>query len=151
MELSQKKLEEKLDLFEKKFYLLMQQYKKNYVSVKMENSQENKNFFNNTINSINTLHNDVNKFEKDVTQMIKNLQRDFENHNLDIEEKKILLGNLKEKNIKLKQASSTGKPFKDVIQYNQIQKKSEVIFYLLALLGLSYIIITHIMKPSTQE
>jgi hypothetical protein len=151
MELSQKKLEEKLDLFEKKFYLLMQQYKKNYVSMKMENSHENINFFNNTINIINTLHNDVNKFEKKVTKMIKNLQRDFENHNLDIEEKKILLGNLKEKNIKLKQASGTGKPFKDVIQYNQIQKKSEVIFYLLALLGLSYIIITHIMKPSTQE
>lgn len=150
MELSQKKLEEKLDLFEKKFYLLMQQYKKNYVSVKMENSQENKNFFNNTLNSIDVLHNDVNKFEKDVTQMIKNLQRDFKKHNLDIEEKKKLIGDLKEKNIKLKQTSSTGKPFKDVIEYTQIQKKSEVIFYLLALLGLSYIIITHIMKPSTQ-
>lgn len=150
MELSQKKLEEKLDLFEKKFYLLMQQYKKNYVSVKMENSQENKNFFNNTLNSINILQNDVNKFEKDVTQMIKNLQRDFKKHNLDVEEKKKLIGNLKEKNIKLKQTSSTGKPFKEVIKYNQIQKKSEVIFYLLALLGLSYIIITHIMKPSTQ-
>lgn len=150
MELSQKKLEEKLDLFEKKFYLLMQQYKKNYVSVKMENSQENKNFFNNTLNSINILHNDVNKFEKDVTQMIKNLQRDFKKHNLDIEEKKKLIGDLKDKNIKLKQTSSGGKPFKDVIKYNQIQKKSEVIFYLLALLGLSYIIISHIMKPSTQ-
>lgn len=150
MELSQKKLEEKLDLFEKKFYLLMQQYKINYVSVKMENSQENKNFFNNTLNGINILHNDVNKFEKDVTQMIKNLQRDFKKHNLDIEEKKKLIGDLKDKNIKLKQTSSGGKPFKDVIKYNQIQKKSEVIFYLLALLGLSYIIISHIMKPSTQ-
>lgn len=150
MELSQKKLEEKLDLFEKKFYLLMQQYKKNYVSVKIENSQENKNFFNNTLNSINILHNNVNKFEKDVTQMIKNLQRDFKKHNLDVEEKKKLIGNLKEKNIKLKQTSTAGKPFKEVIEYNQIQKKSEVIFYILALLGLSYIIITHIMKPSTQ-
>lgn len=150
MELSQKKMEEKLDLFEKKFYLLMQQYKKNYVSVKMENSQENKNFFNNTLNSINILHNNVNKFEKDVTQNIKNLQRDFKKYNLDVEEKKKLIGDLKEKNIKLKQTSSAGKPFKEVIQYTQIQKKSEVIFYLLALLGLSYIIITHIMKPSTQ-
>lgn len=150
MELSQKKLDEKLDLFEKKFYLLMQQYKKNYVSLKMENSEENKNFFNNSVNSINILYNDVNNFEKNVTQMIKNLQNDFNKHNLDIEEKKKLIGNLKEKNIKLKQTSTAGKPFKEVIEYNQIQKKSEVFFYILALIALSYIIITHIMKPSTQ-
>lgn len=151
MELSQKKLDENLDLFEKKFYLLMQQYKKNYVSVKMERSQENHHFFNNTLNSIDVLHNDINTFEKRVTQMIKNLHRNFKKHNLDIDERGKLIGNLKEKNIKLKQTTSAGKPFKDVIEYNQIQKKSEVIFYLLALLGLSYIIITHIMKHSTQK
>ena len=103
MELSQKKLDENLDLFEKKFYLLMQQYKKNYVSVKMERSQENHHFFNNTLNSIDVLHNDINTFEKRVTQMIKNLHRNFKKHNLDIDERGKLIGNLKEKNIMVSQ------------------------------------------------
>lgn len=140
MEIESKTFQEKLDNIEKEFYLLMQQYNKYYVLSKTSKDKNNKNFFLNTQNNIDSLFNRYSNLENTLNESIKEIKKKFSDDDKLIKELKEKLEDVKKINVTLKQTSGASQDFKNQVNTYRKDNKIVMLYHFAGVLGISYLI-----------
>lgn len=144
MEIQSKTFQEKLDNIEKEFYLLMQQYNKYYVLSNTSKDQNNKKFFLNTQNNIDSLFNRYSNLENTLNESIKIIKKNFKDDDKLIKELKDKLEDVKKINVTLKQTSGASQNFKEQVNIHRKDNKIVMLYHFAGVLGISYLIYSSI-------
>ena len=105
-------MENQLETFEKKFYLLLEKFKKEYVLYKSTDSKEYKNIFLNTENNINKLLKDIFLFKSQLLGETDTIDRKLTKQNNEIEKDRNLTKKLKNKIFSLQNIYNASLPMK---------------------------------------
>lgn len=105
-------MENQLETFEKKFYLLLEKFKKEYVLYKSTDSKEYKNIFLNTENNINKLLKDIFLFKSQLLGETDTIDRKLTKQNNEIEKDRKLTNKLKNKIFSLQNIYNASLPMK---------------------------------------
>ena len=114
-------MENQLELFEKKFYLLLEKFKKEYVLYKSTDSKEYKNIFLNTENNINKLLKDIFLFKSQLLGETDTIDKKLTKQNNEIEKDRKMSKKIKNKLISLQNVYNASEPMKEMsnTQFNK--------------------------------
>lgn len=114
-------MENQLEIFEKKFYLLLEKFKKEYVLHKSTDSKEYKNIFLNTENNINKLLKDIFLFKSQLLGETDTIDKKLTKQNNEIEKDRKMSKKLKNKIISLQNVYNASEPMKEMsnTQFNK--------------------------------
>jgi len=107
-------MENQLELFEKKYYLLLEKFKKEYILYKSTNSKEYKNIFLNTENNINKLLKDIFLFKSQLLGETDTIDKKLTKQNDEIEKDRVISKKLKNKLISLRNVYTASEPMKEI-------------------------------------
>tara|TARA_Y100000389_G_C17423504_1_gene498150 strand:- start:52 stop:492 length:441 start_codon:yes stop_codon:yes gene_type:complete len=134
-------LEQKLNTFEQKFYLLIEQYNKQYPLYKNSDNKEYKTIFLNTKSNITKVQQDLFLLENKIHTEINKLHDIFDTLNTKIEKDKKYLKKIKKLNDKLKNISTASFPFRKQMKLNKTENKVYLLYHSIGILGLAFLII----------
>lgn len=140
MDTPQKTFSEELNDIEKTFYLLMQNYNKNYVLSKTSKNENDKKFFLNTETNIHDLLRKFNSLKESVHTTIKTVKKDFSEEDKIIKNLKKINKELLKKENELVVSTGASVPFEQQVKENNKFSTLEYTYYSFGVLGIGYLI-----------
>lgn len=134
-------MESQLTNYKKKFYILLEKYKNNYILANSEETNDSRNFLNNTEGNIHKLFNDLFLFKSSLLEETNNIESSLEKDNETIEKYKTQISILRKKLDNIENKYNASKPMKEFTMYS-FQRK--YIDYLLLLIIFIVLVIAFI-------
>lgn len=134
-------MESQLLNYKKKFYILLEKYKNNYILANSEETNDSRNFLNNTESNIHKLFNDLFLFKSSLLEETNNIESSLEKDNETIQKYKSQISILRKKLNNIENKYNASKPMKEFTMYS-FQRK--YIDYLLLLIIFTVLVIAFI-------
>lgn len=127
--------------YKKRFYILLEKYKNNYILANSEETNDSRNFLNNTESNIHKLFNDLFLFKSSLLEETNNIESSLEKDNETIQKYKTQISILRKKLDNIENKYNASKPMKEFTMYS-FQRK--YIDYLLLLIMFIVLVIAFI-------
>lgn len=124
-------MESQLINYKKKFYILLEKYKNNYILANSEETSDSKNFLNNTESNIYKLFNDIFLFKSSLVEKTNNIVSSLEKDNETIQNYKTQISILTKKLNSIENKYNASKPMKEFIMYSFQRKYIDYILLLI--------------------
>jgi hypothetical protein len=134
-------MESQLINYKKKFYILLEKYKNNYILANSEETNDSRNFLNNTESNIHKLFNDLFLFKSSLLEETNNIESSLEKDNETIQKYKSQISILRKKLNNIENNYNASKPMKEFTMYS-FQRK--YVDYLLLLIIFILLVIAFI-------
>lgn len=134
-------MESQLINYKKKFYILLEKYKNNYILANSEETNDSKNFLNNSESNIHKLFNDLFLFKSSLLEETNNIENSLEKDNEAIQNYKSQISILRKKLNNIENKYNASKPMKEFTMYS-FQRK--YVDYLLLLIIFTFLVIAFI-------
>lgn len=127
--------------YKKKFYILLEKYRNNYILANSEETNDSKNFLHNSESNIHSLFKDLFLFKSSLVEKTNNIESGLEKDNETIKNYKNEISILRKKLDTIENKYNASKPMKEFTMYS-FQRK--YIDYLLLLFVFIFLVIAFI-------
>ena len=132
-------MESQLTNYKKKFYIFLEKYKNNYILANSEETNESRNFLQNTESNIHKLFNDIFLFKSSMVKKTNEIENSLEKDNETIQTYKTQISILRKKLDNIENNYNASKPMKEITMYS-FQRK--YIDYLLLLIIFTVLVVS---------